>query len=87
MDEIQSAYFNATTVTLHPIVLYFRNGDLETDHKNFIIVSDANHHNATALLTILDKLMPEVKAMFSATKNDTFLDCSIAISTFSTHKV
>ena len=68
MDEIQSAYFNATAVTLHLIVLYFKNGDLEIDHKNFIIVLDAYHHNATAVLTILDKFMPEVKAMFPATK-------------------
>jgi hypothetical protein len=40
MDEIQSAYWNATSVTLHPVVAYYRlseNGDLE--HKNFVFVS------------------------------------------------
>jgi hypothetical protein len=62
MDKMQSAYWNATSVTLHPVVAYYRlseNEDLE--HKNFVFVSDLNHHNSTAVLTILHKLLPILK--------------------------
>jgi hypothetical protein len=47
---------------LHPVVAYYRlseNEDLE--HKNFVFVSDLNHHNSTAVLTILHKLLPVLK--------------------------
>ena len=63
MNEIQSAYFNPTSVTLHPVVIYHKqNGDVT--HKNFIFVSDVLHHNATAVLTILEKLIEDLKCMF-----------------------
>jgi hypothetical protein len=63
LDEIQSAYWNATSVTLHPVVAYYRRSENEAlEHKNFVFVSDLNHHNSTAVLTILHKLMPLLKA-------------------------
>ena len=61
MDEIQSAYWNATSATLHPVVIYFRNETGGITHKNVVYVSDVNHHNATAVTAILKKLVPEVK--------------------------
>jgi hypothetical protein len=64
MDEIQSAYWNATSVTLHPVVVYYRSDNDNIEHKNFIYVSDVNHHNSTAVLTILQKLMYELKQQF-----------------------
>lgn len=62
MDEIQSAYWNATSVTLHPVVAYYREsegGDLL--HHNMIYISDLNHHNSTAVLAILRLLVPQLK--------------------------
>ena len=65
----------------------------EGDKKKMKIVkintSEANNHNATAVLTILDKFMPEVKAVFPPQKGYIFEliapPRSIAISTFPTH--
>ena len=64
MDEIQSTYWNATSVTLHPVFVYYRSDNDSIEHKNFIYVSDINHHNSTAVLTILQKLMYELKQLF-----------------------
>ncbi|XP_048245740.1 uncharacterized protein LOC124116006 [Haliotis rufescens] len=62
MDEIQSAYWNPTNVTLHPVVVYYKLDKLV--HKNFIYVSDVNQHNSTAVLTILKRMLPELKTTF-----------------------
>jgi len=53
-DEIQSAYWNSTAVTLHPVVVYYRLGE-DLEHKNYIYVSDVTNHNAFAVYTILKK--------------------------------
>ncbi len=48
-SEPQSAFFNPTGITLHPVVLYWReaseNGDLQLRHKSFVFVSDELNHN------------------------------------------
>ena len=62
LDEVQTAYWNQTSVTLHPIVCYFRNGtDLE--HQSYVIVSDTASHNSAAVLTFLDAMMPDMKSL------------------------
>ena len=71
MDEIQSAYFDATAVTLHPIVLYFKNELSEIDHKNFIFVSDINHQNASAVLAIYIHLCLMLRPCFQQQKGYT----------------
>lgn len=40
MEEVQSAYFNAEMVTLHPVVVYYKNEDGIVCHKSFVIVSE-----------------------------------------------
>lgn len=55
-EEIQSAYWNASQVTLHPIVIYFRgiNGNLE--HRSYVAVSNSLVHASSTVITILDRL-------------------------------
>jgi len=64
MDEVHSAYWNATSVTLQPIVVYYRTENGLVQHKNSVFVSDVNSHNATAVLTIIDKLMIDFEHLF-----------------------
>ena len=45
LNEIQSAYWNQTTVTLHPTVIYYKQGQ-ELKRKSLIFVSDEERHNA-----------------------------------------
>lgn len=61
-DEIQSAYFNPTQVTLHPLVVYFKD-DITHNllHKSFIVVSEDIGHNSGNVFTYLTKVMPMLK--------------------------
>ena len=56
-DEIQSAYWNATMVTIHPVFAYFKD-DGQLKHKLLAFIFDVNNHNTTAILI---KLVPIIK--------------------------
>lgn len=56
-DEIQSAYWNQSQVTLHPMALYFRDKDtLSLKHKSFVAGRDCLTHASSTVLAILDDL-------------------------------
>ena len=64
VQEIQSAYWNQTSVTLHQTVIYHKKtGSEELLHKCIIVVSYEMSHNAATVLTIIDQLIPEVKLL------------------------
>jgi hypothetical protein len=44
VEEIQTAYWNQTGVTLHPVVVYYRKNG-ETQHKSYVVVSDEMSHS------------------------------------------
>ena len=58
VDEIQSAYWNQTAVTLHPSVVYTQEG-----HKSFVIVSDDVSHNAASVVSFVIQLIAEIKKL------------------------
>lgn len=60
-DEVQSAYWNSSAVTLHPVVLYYRGDGGELAHKNYVFVSNDLDHNIGTVYTILQQLVPEMK--------------------------
>ena len=61
-DEIQSAYWNSTNVTLHPVVAHRQSLPGNIEHKNYVFVSDVNQHNSRAVVAIIQKLVPLIKA-------------------------
>lgn len=65
VEEVQSAYWNSTMVTLHPAVAYYKdpveNGLLI--HRSTVFISDELAHNAATVYAILRKLMPELKSI------------------------
>jgi len=61
LEEIQSAYWNSSMVTLHPEVIYYRDDNDELCHKSFVHVSEVLNHNDTMVLTIIDRLVKIVK--------------------------
>ncbi|XP_054775254.2 uncharacterized protein LOC129283486 [Lytechinus pictus] len=63
LEEVQSAYWCQDGVTLHPIVVYFRNDGNELVHQSFAAVSDDRNHNTSTILAILTKLMPKLKEL------------------------
>ena len=51
-EEIQSAYWDKTAITLHPVVAFFKkNGSL--DHKSIVSISDDQRHNADAVFAFM----------------------------------
>ena len=63
LDEIQSAYWNQMTVTLHPIVIYYKHGQ-ELLHKLVIFVSDEERHNAVLVYTFIKELISHIRNTF-----------------------
>ena len=64
-EEVQSAYWNASMVSLHTMVVYYRNAENETDNgvQCYVAVSGVLSHNAISVYTILSKLIPELKTL------------------------
>ena len=63
MEEVQSAYFNQTTVTLHPAVAYFRSDHGVLEHKSTIVVSDEMGHKASTVVAFIDEIIPILKGI------------------------
>ncbi|XP_076109458.1 uncharacterized protein LOC143078484 [Mytilus galloprovincialis] len=61
-DEVQSAYWNGTVVTLHPVVVYFKENSDTLKHKNFVYVSDDLGHNFGAVYAFIKDIVNEMKA-------------------------
>lgn len=46
VDEVQSAYWHQTAVTLHPVVAYYRDIDRFLQHNSYVVISDEMAHTA-----------------------------------------
>ena len=68
-DEIQSAYWNVSSVSLHPVVVYFRGAENGLEHLNFVFISDVLQHNSTAVITIMKMLYTELRELFPDAKH------------------
>ena len=65
LDEIQSAYWNQTTVTLHPTVVYYKQGqELMIKHKSMIFVSDEERNNAVLVFAFMKELISHIREVF-----------------------
>ena len=65
VEEVQSAYWNSTMVTLHPAVAYYRDPDKGSlIHQSTVFISDELAHNSGTVYAILRKLVPELKTVY-----------------------
>ena len=64
-EEVQSAYWNTSMVTLHTMVVYFRSEGIDRVQsvQCYFAVSDVLNHNAVSVYTILKKLISELKML------------------------
>lgn len=61
-EEIQSAYFDKNTVTLHPVVIYRKDEtENEVKHKSLVVVSDELSHTSSTVFAIMKQVITEVK--------------------------
>lgn len=64
MEEFQSAYWNQSMVTIHPVVIYYKSiedGKETLHHKSFMIISDELSHKASTVFAFLKQLLPLIK--------------------------
>ena len=64
-EEIQSAYWNTSFVTLHPAVVYTpsENDDQDIKHENIVYISDDLTHNASSVVTFVKDLNDRLKEL------------------------
>ena len=60
MEEIQSAYWNPESVTLHPVVIYYHGNDAVA-HLSMVVVSEILNHNSSMVRAIIEKVIKVVK--------------------------
>lgn len=73
MEEVQSAYWNASMVSLHTMVAYFSEDRAPRNLQSYVAVSDVISHNATAVYAILKIIIPIIKEDYPVTKKIHYL--------------
>ena len=68
IEEVQSVYFHAEMVTLHPVFIFYTSKDEVCTNKSFVVLSVILEHNATMVLAIVEKVMVKVKELCQATE-------------------
>jgi hypothetical protein len=63
LEEEQSAYFEKTQITVHPVVVHLDNEEGERCHKSYVMVTNERSHNAIAVLSFMKKLIVELKLL------------------------
>ena len=58
-EEIQSAYWSQTQVTIHPVVAYFKKDD-KLCHQSYVFISDEPRHDAKFVFALLRSLVPQL---------------------------
>ena len=56
-EEIQSAYWSQTQVTIHPVVAYYKK-DGKLTHQSYVFISNEPSHDAKFVYALLKKLVP-----------------------------
>ena len=68
-EEIQSAYWNQTAVTIHPQIFYYMEEESQSlKHQSIITVSDELGHNTSTVHAMMDLIIPEIKAVIPQMK-------------------
>lgn len=73
MEEVQSAYWNASMVSLHTMVAYFPGDRASGILLSYVTVSDVISHNAIAVYAILKKIIPIIKEDYPVNKKPHYL--------------
>ena len=59
LDEIQEGFFNRKMVTLHPMVLFYRNKENKIEQQSYTAVSDSKDHTAVEVIAFCKKLLAQ----------------------------
>ena len=59
-NEVQSAYWGQTQVTIHPVLMYYKKNE-KLEHKSYVFISNESRHDAVFVYTLIQKLIPLLK--------------------------
>ena len=59
-DEIQSAYWSPTQVTIHPVVAYYKVDD-KLKHQSYVFISNEVRHDAKFVFALITILLSKLK--------------------------
>ena len=59
-NEVQSAYWSQTQVTIHPVVMYYKKNE-KLEHKSYVFISNESRHDPVFVFTLIQKLIPLLK--------------------------
>jgi len=74
-NEIQSAYWNTTQVTLHLMVTYYRGTEGNLEHQSYVAVSDVMSHSTSTVLAIISKLFGNEMLYLPSCKEIQYMHC------------
>ena len=60
-EEMQSAYWNASNVTLLPTIIYFKDSNNSLSHTSLVFLSELLHNSTAMVNAIVKKLVNTVK--------------------------
>ena len=66
-EEIQSAYWSQTQVTIHPVVAYYKKAG-KLVHQSYVFISDESNHDAKFVFALLRKLVPTISELIPGLK-------------------
>jgi hypothetical protein len=62
-DEPSAMYYTRQQVTIHPMVVHYRNIEGDMEHKSFVGISGDTNHSAPTCVAFLKKLIPQLQEM------------------------
>lgn len=80
LDEVQTANWNQTFVTLYPVVIYFNESDT-LKHKSTVILSDETHHSDATVCAFLDAFVPKLREIDQSVRKFTTGPTRLLVST------
>ena len=64
LEEVQSAYWNTSVVSLHPAVACYWSGDGQVSHKSRVFISDELGHNSATVSAFIKEIVPHLQSGF-----------------------
>jgi hypothetical protein len=62
-DEPSNLYYDRSQVTVHPMIVHYRNQDGHILHQSFVGISSEKSHAAPTTLAFIKKIIPEIQKL------------------------
>ncbi|KAJ8043329.1 hypothetical protein HOLleu_10361 [Holothuria leucospilota] len=63
LDEVSACYYNNKQITIHPMVVYFKDNSDKIQHQSYVGISSETTHTAPTVMAFINELMVHVKIL------------------------